>query len=120
MSQFDLRTKLRRRLLNRGRLATDVFQIHSTDYRNPDGILGGRVLVVGGGNTGFPLAKELSITHSVDLAIGSRQTPLPQQLLDHNIFWWLTKLGLLNKTVDSRLGRRARHRDTLIGSTRGS
>jgi putative flavoprotein involved in K+ transport len=99
------------------RLATDIFQIHSTDYRKPDGIPGGRVLVVGGGNTGFQLAKELSTTHSVDLAIGSRQTPLPQKLLGRDIFWWLTKFGLLSKTVDSRLGRRARHRDTLIGST---
>ena len=38
----------------------------------------GRVLVVGGGNTGFQIAKELSATHAVQLAIGSRQTPLPQ------------------------------------------
>jgi putative flavoprotein involved in K+ transport len=98
-------------------LATDVFQIHSTDYQEPGDIPGRRVLVVGGGNTGFQLAKELSTTHSVDLAIGSRQTPLPQKLLGRDIFWWLTKFGLLNKTVESRLGRRAQHRDTLIGST---
>ena len=98
------------------RLATDVFQAHSTDYQRPGDIPEGRVLVVGGGNTGFQIAKELSATHSVDLAIGSKQTPLPQKLLGRDIFWWLTKLGLLNKTVDSRLGRRARHRDTLIGS----
>ena len=53
----------------------------------------------------------------MQLAIGSRQTPLPQKLLGRDIFWWLTKLGLLNKTVDSRLGRRLRDRDTLIGSS---
>ncbi|HEU4487938.1 MAG TPA: NAD(P)/FAD-dependent oxidoreductase [Actinomycetota bacterium] len=98
------------------RLATDVFQAHSTEYQKPGDIPEGRVLVVGGGNTGFQIAKELSTTDSVDLAIGSRQTPLPQQLLGRDIFWWLTKFGVLDKTVDSRLGRRARHRDTLIGS----
>jgi len=30
---------------------------------------------------------------------------------------WLRKLGLLSKTIDSRLGRRAQSRDTLIGSS---
>ena len=76
----------------------------------------GASLVVGGGNTGFQIAKELSLTHEVDLAVGSRQTPLPQRLLGRDLFWWLTKLGLLEKTVDSRIGQRAKGRDTLIGS----
>ena len=54
---------------------------------------------------------------AVHLAVGSRQTPLPQRLLGRDLFWWLTKLGLITKTVESRLGRRARDRDTLIGSS---
>jgi putative flavoprotein involved in K+ transport len=98
-------------------LASDVVQMHSADYRRPDDIPTGPVLVVGGGNTGFQIAKELSATHSVYLAIGSRQTPLPQKVLGRDLFWWLTKTGLIHKTVNSRLGRRARHRDTLIGSS---
>jgi putative flavoprotein involved in K+ transport len=98
------------------RLDPGVFQVHSVDYRRPDDVPPGRVVVVGGGNTGFQIAKELSATHDVHLAIGTRQTPLPQRLLGRDLFWWLTKLGLLSKTVDSRIGRRARHRDTLIGS----
>ena len=99
-------------------LAPEVFQIHSTAYRTPTDLPPeGRVLVVGGGNSGFQLAEELSATHRVDLAVGSRQTPLPQRLLGRDLFWWLTKLGVLTKTVDSRIGRRARDRDTLIGSS---
>jgi putative flavoprotein involved in K+ transport len=98
-------------------LAPEVFQTHSTGYRKPGDVPEGTVLVVGGGNTGYQIAKELSASHDVKLAIGSRQTPLPQRLLGRDLFWWLTKLGLLEKTVDSRLGRRARHRDTLIGSS---
>ena len=100
-----------------GRLAPEVFQAHSTGYRRPGDVPEGRVLVVGGGNTGFQIAKELSATHEVHLAIGTRQTPLPQRLLGRDLFWWLTKLGLLEKSVDTRLGRRAQHRDTLIGSS---
>src|SRR5205085_7401624 len=100
-------------------LASDLFQTHSAGYRRANGVPAGRVLVVGGGNTGFQIAKELSASHVVELAIGSRQTPLPQKLLGRDVFWWLTKLGLLTKTVDTRLGRRARDRgrDPLIGSS---
>jgi putative flavoprotein involved in K+ transport len=77
----------------------------------------GTVLVVGGGNTGYQIAKELSATHRVVLSVGSRQTPLPQRLLGRDLFWWLTKLGVLSASVESRLGRRLRHRETLIGSS---
>lgn len=94
-----------------------IFQTHSAGYRRPADVPDGRVLVVGGGNTGFQIAKELSVSREVHLAIGARQTPLPQRLLGRDLFWWLTKLGLLSKTVESRFGRRARSRDTLIGSS---
>jgi putative flavoprotein involved in K+ transport len=98
-------------------LAPDVFQTHSTGYRRPSEVPEGTVLVVGGGNTGFQIAKELAATHPVHLAVGSRQTPMPQTFLGRDIFWWLTKTGILKKTVESRLGRRVRDRDTLIGSS---
>jgi len=75
------------------------------------------VLVVGGGNTGFQIAKELSATHTVVLSVGSRQKPLPQRLLGRDLFWWLAKVRILDKTVDSRLGRKLSKRDTLIGSS---
>jgi len=97
-------------------LSRDVQQMHSVDYRRPDDIADGRILVVGGGNTGFQIAKELSATRAVTLAVGSRQLPLPQRLLGRDLFWWLTKLGLLEKSIDSRLGKRAQGRETLIGS----
>jgi putative flavoprotein involved in K+ transport len=98
-------------------LDPELFRIHSATYRTAAAVPAGTVLVVGGGNTGFQIAKELSATHTVNLAVGSRQTPLPQRLLGRDLFWWLTRLGLLDKSVDSRLGRRAQTRDTLIGSS---
>ena len=100
-----------------GELAPEGFQIHSIEYRSPSEVPAGRVVVVGGGNTGYQIAKELSATNEVHLAIGSRQKPLPQKLLGRDLFWWLTTLGVLRKTVDSRLGRRLRERDTLIGTS---
>jgi putative flavoprotein involved in K+ transport len=101
-----------------GKLADEVFQTHAVGYRRPDQVPQGTVVVGGGGNTGFQIAKELSSTHKVVLSVGSRQTPLPQRLLGRDLFWWLTRVGILNKTVDSRLGRRLNTRDTLIGSSR--
>ena len=98
-------------------LADEVVQTHSSEYRRPADVPEGRVLVVGGGNTGFQIAKELAESREVHLAIGSQQKPLPQRLLGRDLFWWLTKLGLLSKTVESRLGQRLRSRDTLIGSS---
>lgn len=99
------------------RLGPDVFHTHSTGYRKPSDVPEGTVLVVGGGNTGFQIAEELSSTRRVVLAIGSRQTPLPQRLLGRDLFWWLTTTRLFNTTVESRLGRKLRTRETLIGSS---
>jgi len=100
-----------------GELAPELFQIHSTGYMRPSDVPEGSILVVGGGNTGYQIAQELSATHRVLLAIGSRQKPLPQKLLGRDLFWWLTTTGLIEKTVESRMGRRLRDRDTLIGSS---
>jgi putative flavoprotein involved in K+ transport len=100
-----------------GELAPDLFQAHSTAYRRASDVPEGTVLVVGGGNTGFQIAAELAATHRVHLAVGSSQTPLPQRFLGRDLFWWLTKTGLLMRSVESRLGRRLRDRDTLIGSS---
>ena len=99
-------------------LAPEIYQAHSVQYRRPSEVPEGTILVVGGGNTGFQIAEELSSTHDrVVLAVGSRQMPLPQRVLGRDLFWWLTKSRVINKTVESRLGSRMQHRDTLIGSS---
>jgi putative flavoprotein involved in K+ transport len=98
-------------------IGEEVVQLHSTVYRSPQSLPEGRVLVVGGGNTGFQIAEELSASREVHLSIGSRQTPLPQRILGRDLFWYLDATGLIHKTVESRIGRRLSGRDTLIGST---
>jgi putative flavoprotein involved in K+ transport len=94
-----------------------IVQLHSTAYRRPDQVPAGRVLVVGGGNTGFQIAEELSRTHEVHLSIGSRQTPLPQRIAGRDLFDYQEALGVLRASVESRVGQRLRYRDTLIGSS---
>jgi putative flavoprotein involved in K+ transport len=99
-------------------LDAEVVQIHSAHYRNPAQLPKGRILVVGGGNSGFQIAKELAATRKVVIAVGGRQLPLPQRLLGHDLFWWLTHLGVMKVSVESRLGRQLSRRETLIGSNR--
>ena len=99
------------------RLDPDIVQFHSSAYRTPGDVPAGRVLVVGGGNTGFQIAAELSRTHEVHLSIGTRQTPLPQRIAGRDLFRYLEATGLMGKTADSRIGRRMQARETLIGSS---
>jgi putative flavoprotein involved in K+ transport len=98
-------------------LDAGVVQLHSTAYRRPNQVPEGPVLVVGGGNTGFQIAEELSRTHEVHLSLGSRQTPLPQRIAGRDLFRYLDTLGLMRVSVDSRIGQRLRYRETLIGSS---
>jgi putative flavoprotein involved in K+ transport len=98
-------------------LDDEVFQIHSAGYRNPDQLPDGEVLVVGGGNSGFQIAEELSATKSVSLAVGQLVPALPQRLLGEDLFWWLSGVGFMRLSTDSRLGRKAAKRDVLIGSS---
>jgi putative flavoprotein involved in K+ transport len=94
-----------------------VYQIHSADYRNPDQFPDGEVLVVGGGNSGFQIAEELASTRKVELAVGQRVPALPQRFLGKDLFWWLSGIGFMKVSTDSRLGRKLAERDVLIGSS---
>lgn len=101
-----------------GDLDESVFQIHSARYRSPAQLPeGGHVLVVGGGNSGFQIAEELAATRKVDLAVGKRVPSLPQRLLGKDLFWWLSLIGFMRISTDSRVGRRLAARDVLIGSS---
>jgi putative flavoprotein involved in K+ transport len=98
-------------------LGTDVVQMHSSRYRAPADLPAGTVLVVGGGNTGYQIAGELAQSRQVHLAVGERQTPLPQRILGRDLFRYLQATGLMSKTATSRIGRRMQDRETLIGSS---
>jgi putative flavoprotein involved in K+ transport len=101
------------------KLDASVAQLHSAAYRKPRAVPDGPVLVVGGGNSGFQIAEELAASRQVDLSIGARVPMLPQRLLGRDLFWWLTRLGLIRVAGTSRLGRRMQARgEFVIGSNR--
>jgi putative flavoprotein involved in K+ transport len=100
------------------KLDPSVTQVHSADYRNSQALPEGPALVVGGGNSGFQIAEELAATRTVDLSIATTYPMLPQRLAGRDLFWWLTRLGLLRVTVTSRPGQRMSRRDFVIGTNR--
>jgi putative flavoprotein involved in K+ transport len=102
-----------------GGLDSAVTQIHSADYRNPQTLPDGPVLVVGGGNSGLQIAAELSASRRVDVSMGTSPPILPQRLAGRDLFWGLTRLGLMRVPAESRLGRRVQARgEFVIGTSR--
>lgn len=70
-----------------------ILQIHSRDYRNPDQLPKGAVLVVGAGSSGTQIADELlRAGRQVYLSIGPHDRP-PRRYRGHDFVWWLGALG---------------------------
>jgi len=100
-----------------GRLADRVVQLHSSEYRNPDQLPAGDVLVAGAGNTGVQIAGELAAHgRRVTLAYDRLGPVLPQRLLGRDIFWWFSRLGTMTLSGESRLGARIRAQNPIIGT----
>jgi putative flavoprotein involved in K+ transport len=100
-------------------LDPSVTQVHSADYRNAQALPDGPVLVVGGGNSGLQIAEELAATRPVQVSIGDNPPMLPQRLLGKDLFWWLTRFGLMRVPARTRLGRRVQARgEFVIGTNR--
>jgi putative flavoprotein involved in K+ transport len=99
-------------------LGAGVTQVHSSAYRNPSQVPAGPVLVVGAGNSGLQIAQELAATNPVTVAVGAKPRTLPQRFLGRDIFWWLTRTGMVTRPADSLLARRVRARGELVIGTR--
>ncbi|HEY5117712.1 MAG TPA: NAD(P)/FAD-dependent oxidoreductase [Nakamurella sp.] len=92
-------------------------QLHSSAYRNPDQLPDGPVLVVGAANSGAQIAAELRRSRPVALSGGSATRSLPQRVLGRDLFWWLTRTGLISASGQSRLGRRFKDSGELVIGT---
>ena len=77
---------------------TDLYQIHSDQYKNPDQLPDGAVLVVGAGSSGVQIASELnSAGKKVYLSVGPHERP-PRKYRDRDNVWWLGVLGTWHET----------------------
>jgi putative flavoprotein involved in K+ transport len=96
------------------RLVVPGVQLHSDAYLYPRQIPGGSVLVVGAGNTGIQIARELSTSHEVHIATGSPQRTLPAKVFGVSIFRWLAITSLLRASPRGPLGPLLRG-ETVVG-----
>lgn len=70
-----------------------LLQIHSADYRNPQQLPDGAVLVVGAGSSGVQIADELQRAgKQVYLSVGAHDRP-PRAYRNRDFCWWLGVLG---------------------------
>ncbi len=82
-------------------LPEDLLQIDVEDYRNPEELPAGHVLVVGSGQSGCQIAEELhEAGREVFLACGRAGWP-PRRIGDHDLFWWLLEAGDLDDRADA-------------------
>lgn len=82
-------------------LPPGITQVHSSRYRNPGRLPDGTVLVVGAGPSGQQVAEELAAAgRRVVLAAGSHRA-LPRRYRSRDVYWWMHRLGLLARTVDT-------------------
>lgn len=72
----------------------NITQLHSFNYRNPDQLPEGAVLVVGAGSSGTQIADELmQAGRKVYLSVGPHDRP-PRSYRGRDFVWWLGVLGL--------------------------
>lgn len=95
---------------------TRLLQIHSADYRNPQRLPAGAVLVVGAGSSGVQIADELQRAgRQVYLSVGAHDRP-PRAYRGRDFCWWLGVLG----EWDAEIAKPAREHVTIaVSGARG-
>jgi putative flavoprotein involved in K+ transport len=82
------------------RLPDELMQLHSSQYRSPDQLPGGEVLVVGTGQSGCQIAEDLHLAgRQVHLAVGSAPR-VARFYRGRDVVAWLDALGYYRKAVD--------------------
>ncbi|MGH3103566.1 MAG: flavin-containing monooxygenase [Gaiellaceae bacterium] len=82
-------------------LPPGLLQIDVEDYRDPEALPSGKVLVIGSGQSGCQIAEELlEAGREVFLACG-RAPWAPRRLGDHDLLWWLIETGFLDAPISA-------------------
>lgn len=78
-----------------------VLQLDPTQYRSPEALPGGAVLVVGSGASGCQIADELLHAGRRVYVSVSRHRRAPRRFRGKDVYWWLEALGRFAQTIDS-------------------
>lgn len=81
-------------------IPSGVEQLLAEEYRNPEAVAPGAVVVVGSGQTGCQLAEELhQAGRRVFLACG-RSWWVPRRMAGRDFIWWMAESGFMDRTPD--------------------
>jgi putative flavoprotein involved in K+ transport len=78
-------------------LPRSILQLHAADYRNPDALPPGRVLVAGGGQSGVQIAEDLVEAGREILLATSTVGRLPRRYRGRDAFAWLVDEGFFDE-----------------------
>ena len=77
-----------------------VLSLASKDYRSPDGLPDGGVLVVGASASGVQLADELARSGRDVVLSAGEHVRMPRTYRGRDIFWWMDAAGVLDERYD--------------------
>jgi putative flavoprotein involved in K+ transport len=81
-------------------IPAQIFQIHTRDYKNPEQLPPGDVLIVGSGASGVQIAEELNLSgRNVYLSVG-RHDKVPRRYRGRDFYWWFEALGIWSRPLD--------------------
>src|SRR5438105_3283279 len=82
-------------------LPGDVFAIDVEGYRSPSALPPGRVLVVGSGPSGSPIAEDLNEAGREVVVACGRAPWAPRRLGDRDLVWWIVETGFWDAPLSS-------------------
>ncbi len=102
------------------RLAPEIVQLHSAEYRNPESLPPGAVLVVGTGQSGCQIAEDLYLAgRQVHLGVGGAPRS-PRRYRGKDVVEWLDQMGYYDLAIDDHPQKEAvRHKTNHYVTGRG-
>lgn len=83
-----------------GGFPDSILQIHAADYRSPDRLPEGAVVVVGSAQSGCQITEDLLEGGRTVYLCTSRVARVPRRYRGHDTLHWFLEAGLLDQTVD--------------------
>ena len=89
------------------KISPEITQIHSENYKNTNQLQAGATLVVGAGDSGVQILKEISETNRKTYFSGNTNiTSIPQEIFGKTLWWWFQKIGFLSVSKHTWVGKK--------------
>ena len=98
------------------KLSSDIYQLHSSEYKNPEAHPDGAILVVGSAQSGCQIAEELYQSgRKVYLPVG-RAGRAPRRYRGKDVTRWSVDMGIVDRTADQLPSPKSKFMGSLQGS----